>query len=619
VNRIATITIGILCLAAVTTLAQTPFLERSVSIAFVEEPIEQALKKISDTGGFTFSYSPSILDQGKIVSVEFINKTVRQILDQLFGGTVQYRQRGKYIILTRAEYSKDDEGIFSGYIIDEATGERLRNVSVYDPVTLSSAVTDSYGYFEIKIDNPAPALKLAVKKLNYTDTLIVASPNRLNNIPIKINAQKVGVFADSVGRKIKRFWKTKILLSHQVNLLNIQDTLYRDTQFSFVPFIGTNHALSGNVINKYSFNLLGGYSLGTQNLEIGGIFNIDRGHVRYWQFAGVFNLVGGNVEGAQIAGIFNANRGRVRGAQIAGIYNFNWGEVDKFSAAGILNFARSGSRAVQIAGIGNMTVGDQTSPHFAGMFNITSRNARGQLAGIYNVAGKNVNGAQLAGIFNLTGKSVHGTQFAGIFNLAGKNVEGAQIAAVLNFAKRVKGVQFGLLNISDSVGGVPIGLVSVVFKGYHKIEISADEVFYTNVAFRTGVRKFYNILAAGVKPSTFGDAETTWTFGYGFGTTPRLSEKVFLNFDLTSNQIVRGNSIEAVDLINKFYLGFEFQFLRKTSVTFGATLNAEVRNITNESGDTFTDFKPDFFYNKTYDSRINTRMWVGGKVGIRFL
>jgi hypothetical protein len=619
VNRIAIITIVILCFAVVTTLAQTPFLERTVSIAFVDEPIEQALKKISDKGGFTFSYSPPILDQNKIVSFEFVNKTVRQILDQLFGGTVQYKQRGKYIILTRGGYSKNEDGIYSGYIIDEATGERLREVSVYDPVTLSSAVTDSYGYFEIKVDNPAPDLKLAIKKLNYTDTLIVALPNRLNNIPIKINAQKVGVFADSVGQKLKRFWKTKVLLSHQVNLLNIQDTLYRDTQFSFVPFIGTNHALSGNVINKYSFNVLGGYSLGTQKVEIGGLFNIDRGDVRHWQFAGIFNAVGGNVDGAQIAGIFNANRGRVHGAQVAGVYNFNWGEVDKFSAAGILNFARSGSRAVQIAGIGNMTVGDQTSPHFAGIFNITSRNARGQLAGIYNVAGKNVDGAQLAGIFNFTGKAVHGTQLAGIFNFAGKNVDGAQLACVLNFAKKVRGVQFGLLNISDSVGGVPIGLLSVVFKGYHKIEISADEIFYTNVAFRTGVRKFYNILAAGVKPSTFGDTKTTWTFGYGFGTAPRLSEKVFLNFDLTSNQIVRGNSIGAVDLINKFYLGCELQLLKKASVTFGATLNAEVRNIENESGETFTDFKPNLFYDKTYDNRINTRMWVGGKVGIRFL
>ena len=253
-------------------------------------------------------------------------------------------------------------------------------------------------------------------------------------------------------------------------------------------------------------------------------------------------------------------------------------------------------------------------------FNITSRNARGQLAGIYNVAGKNVEGAQLAGIFNLSGKSVRGTQFAGIVNFAGKNVEGAQIAGILNFAKKVKGVQFGLLNISDSVGGVPIGLVSVVFKGYHKIEISADEVFYTNIDFRTGVRKFYNILTIGAKPSTFEQSETSWTFGYGLGTAPKVSKKVFLNLDLTSNQVVLGNSIEAVNLINKFYLGFDFQILKKASVTFGATVNAQVRNIAGENlVETFTHYKPAFFYDKTYDNRINTRMWLGGKVGIRFL
>jgi hypothetical protein len=620
VNNIARILMLVFSAAAFTTSAQTPFLERTISISFADEPIERALRKLSDRGGFTFSYNPSILDQSKIVTVEFVNKTVRQILDQLFGRTLQYKQRGRYIILTRAEYSSNDESIYSGYIIDEATGERLRNVSVYDPVTLSSAVTDSYGYFEIKVDNPTPNLKLAVKKMNYTDTVVVASSKRLNNIPIKINTQKIGTFADSVGQKIKRFWKTKILAKEQLNMLNIRDTLYRDTQFSIAPFIGTNHALSGNVINKYSFNLLGGYSLGTQRAEVGGVFNIDRGDVSNWQVAGVFNLVGGDVRGVQVAGIFNANRGRVRGAQVAGIYNFNWGEVDKFSAAGILNFAPSGSKAVQVAGIGNMTVGEQSSPHFAGMFNITSRSARGQLAGIYNVAGKNVNGAQLAGIFNLAGKHVYGTQFAGIFNLAGKNVEGAQVAGILNFARKVKGVQFALLNVSDSVGGVPIGLMSVVLKGYHKIEIASDEIFYANVSFRSGIRQFYNIVTIGAKPSSFGRDETHWTFGYGLGTAPKLSQKVFLNLDLTCNQVVQGNSIDAMNLINKFYLGFDFQLMKKASLTIGATLNAQITdNAFDGYWNLFEDYKPKLIYDESHSNETTIRMWLGGKVGLRFL
>ena len=600
--------------------AQTPYLERSITISLVDEPIEQALKKISEKGGFTFSYNPAILDPGKIITFDFINKTVRQILDQLFSGTVQYKQRGKYIILTRAEYSSSQEGIYSGYIIDEATGEKLKGVSVYDPVSLSSTITNSYGYFEIKIDKPSSDLKLAIKKYDYTDTLVVVpSGDRLLNIPMKFNTDKIETFADSVGKKIKRFWKTKILVPPKINMNNIRDTIYRDTQFSFVPFIGTNHALSGNVINQYSLNLLGGYSLGVTKLEVGGLFNIDRGDMRYFQFAGLFNMVGGNVRGFQFAGIFNANRGTTNGGQFAGIYNFNWGRVDKFSAAGILNFSRDGSDAVQAAGIGNITIGEQNSPHMAGLFNLTTRSASTQAAGLFNLAAKDVTGAQLAGFFNLAGKNVEGTQVAGLFNISGKKIKGAQIAGIFNFAKKVRGAQVGVINVSDSIGGVPIGLLSIAFKGYHKFEFSADEVFYSNFAFRTGVRQFYNILTVGAKPSTFKSDQTFWTFGYGFGTAPKLSKKLFLNLDVTSNQVVQGNSIDAVNLINKFYLGFDYQFLKKASLTFGATLNMQVIDAVHEGyWDLFTDYRPNIFYNRTSHD-INTRMWIGGKVGVRFL
>jgi hypothetical protein len=619
VSKACVITIFLILAIVAQAFAQTPYLERTITISFVDEPIDAALKKLSQKGGFTFSYNPSLLPPAKVVSFEFVNKTVRQILDQLFAGTVQYKQRGKYLILTRSELSEDKDGIYSGYIIDETTGERLRNVSVYDPVTLSSAVTDSYGYFEIRIDEPSTDLKLAVKRFDYTDTLVVASSKRLMNIPIRVNTKKVGVFADSVGEKIKRFWKTKVLLSHQVNMLNIQDTLYRDTQFSFVPFIGTNHALSGNVINKVSFNMLGGYSLGTRAAEFGGIFNIDRGDVRSWQVAGVFNLDGGDVEGFQFAGFFNANRGTTRGAQFAGVSNFDWGEVAGFSGAGIVNIFMNGSRAFQVGGIGNVTLGEQTRPQFAGVFNMATGKARSQLGGIFNMAAKNMDGAQLAGIFNLTGKSVKGTQVAGIFNFAGKNVDGAQVSGIFNFAKKVNGTQVGLINVSDSVGGVPVGLMSVVFKGYHKIEIAADEIFYTNLSFRTGVRQFYNILTVGAKPASLGSNETFWTFGYGIGTAPKLSPSLFLNLDLTSNQLVQGNSIEAINLINRFYFGIDIQIMKKASLAFGATVNAQVTDVTYEGyWETFTDYKPGIFYNRTHDDKINTRMWLGGKIGLRF-
>jgi len=588
--------------------SQASLLDRRISISINNERLDVSLKRISAAGGFTFSYNPAIVEDERIVNFNFINTSIREILDEIFQGAVRYKTRGKYIILTSGQgnSAEKEPAIVTGYVVDEASGERLRDVSIYDPVTLTSTITDSNGYFEIKIDRPSPDLILSVNRRNYTDTLVVvpAQQRRLLNIPIRIDSEKVVVLADSVGRKVERFWKKQVLWFENINLSNIDDTLQRTYQMSLVPYVGTNHKMSGHVINDYSLNILGGYSLGVRKLEFGGLFNLVRGDMKGAQFAGLFNSVGGEMNGVQFAGIFNGNHGISRGARFAGILNLNAGAAE----------------GVQFAGISNITTGSQRGPQFGGVFNVASKDGGPmQMAGIYNLTAKEMKGFQAAGVFNFTGKSISGTQLAGVFNFTGKRVKGAQISGVLNYAKKVNGTQIGLINIADSVRGVPVGFMSIVFKGYHKIEISADEIFYNNISFRTGVRQFYNIITAGAKPSTYNETETFWTFGYGIGSAPRLSKKLFLNFDLTSNQIVRGKSI-GTDLLNKLYVGLDYQAFRKMSVTFGATLNG---HITESSVDAlpsiFADYQPNVFYNRALGSDRNMKMWMGAKVGLRFL
>ena len=115
-----------------------------------------SLKRLSRQVGFTFSYGSSLINESEIVTAEFTDRTVREILDHLFRGRVTYRERGKYIMLIRAkeQASSRDSQVLSGYVIDEATGERLKNVSVYDPATLSSTITDESGFFKIEIRKP---------------------------------------------------------------------------------------------------------------------------------------------------------------------------------------------------------------------------------------------------------------------------------------------------------------------------------------------------------------------------------------------------------------------------------------------------------------------------------
>jgi len=588
----------------------TPFLERTLTIRFEDESLTQVLKKIGEQGGFTFSYKSGLIDRNKKITHEFTNKTVREILDQLFGGTLQYRERKKHIILTAAETgSSNGTQTVTGYVVDESTGRRVKNVSVYDPVSMSSAVTDKYGYFQLEVPKPsAEELHLTVQRLNYADTIVAVSKGKqgLLHIPLKINEDKIEAVADSIEKNLRKFWLgTKRVTASVINMENIDDTLYSNVQFSVLPFVGTNHKLSGNVVNRYSFNLIGGYALGVSRFEIAGLFNTVGGDVTGVQLSGWANGVGGETNGVQIAGLLNANRGPTHGAQVAGMLNFNWNNSYDFAGAGLVNFFYRDSRGVKVAGMSNITVGEQQGPHIAGLFNFTMGN---------------VTKAQVAGALNFSAGEIDGVQVSGLLNVAPKKIRGAQVGFV-NYATRVKGSQIGFLNVADSMKGVPVGFLSFVNRGYHKIEVSADEIFYTNLSFRTGVHQFYNIFTVGAKPDSSKDGhEPYWTFGYGIGTSPKLSRRLYLNIDLTANQIMNGVSLNYLNLLNKLYVGLEFQAARKFSLFLGTTINGYVTDTTYDSyPELFTDYSPEIIHDETFTNDVNLKMWWGGKVGLRFL
>jgi hypothetical protein len=569
--------------------AQTkPPLERIVTISFNQEKTDVVLNKLSKEGKFTFSYSPSIIDAEAVITSTFTNKTVREILTQLFQGKVQFKEKGNYIILTKTTESQKKASteplIITGYVVHAETGEKIPEVSIYDKKTFAAAVTNQYGYFKLKIDKPITENLISVNRKSFQDTLLSISPNQSELITIPLKPDVVELIVPDDDEKTDTLKESIVVIvpdvppespeplsESQANIENIRDTLYRDFQVSLVPFVGTNHKLSGNVINDYSFNIFGGYSLGVTKFELGGLFNVDRGDVSKVQVAGIFNAVGGDVSGVQVAGYVNLNRGKFDGVQIGGNVNVNLSEV----------------KGPQFGGLINVNWGESQGAMFAGLGDVQIHNYRGP-------------------------------QFAGLFNVSTHRIDGGQFSGIMNFAGSVHGSQIALLNIADSVRGVPIGLMSLVRTGYHKIELSADEIFYTNLAFRTGVRQFYNILTVGMKPNNFEDV--FWTVGYGIGTAPKITKWMSLNFDVTANQVSQGQFTPALNLLSKLYMGLDFQVAKKFSITTGVTLNGYFTE-TNYSDypSLFSDYQPNLIYDKDIGVDGHLQMWWGGKFGIRFL
>lgn len=351
---------------------------------------------------------------------------------------------------------------------------------------------------------------------------------------------------------------------------DLSDTTSTAFQFSFVPYVGTNGMYSGDMVNDYSVNLLGGYSAGTTKLEMSGLFAINRADMTGVQMAGVFNQVGGKVEGVQLAGLFNSNLDSVKNSvQLAGLANFTTGAADGVQLAGVVNF----------------------SP-------------------------KKVTGVQVAGVTNFTTSDLEGTQVAGVLNFAAGDVKGSQVGTV-NFANKVQGFQLGVVNYSDSISGIPVGLFSFVRSGYHTLELSFNEVTPLNLAFRTGKREFYNIFFAGIRPAW--DDQVTWTFGYGLGTSPRLGKKTYLNIEVSSEQLSQGG-VHALNLINRGYIGAEFQAGKRVAIFAGPTVNFRVYDSEypfHPELFTYTDMK--IHHDVYHPEDLGSQLWWGFKAGIRFL
>ncbi len=159
----------------------------------------------------------------------------------------------------------------------------------------------------------------------------------------------------------------------------------RNFQISFVSPLGTNGAQSHLVTNKYSLNVLGGYSAGNRILELGSIYNVNTNYTSGAQFAGIANYTGTSDDAAQFAGIVNIAASGESTFQGAGIANVTQ-DVEGMQAAGIANIAKSveGVQAASIANIAQSVDGVQL-----GLINIADRYESGMPIGLINIVKEN--------------------------------------------------------------------------------------------------------------------------------------------------------------------------------------------------------------------------------------
>ncbi len=575
----------------------TPLLEKRVTIRQVNQSTENILQAIEKEGNFTFSYSPPVLQNQGNKTIQSVNKPIREILDKLFEGQLNYKERGNHIILTKNDVRRTEEEpslfIISGYVTD-SSGKEITEASIYDKKSNQSTISNKYGFYKLQIENKfkKQAVALNINKSNYKDTVIYVKQSGKSILNVTLYPDDINTVIDSAAYRdslleADRMAFINFLLSQEAeaNTKNIKDTLHEEFQVSLIPYIGSNMRLSGNTINDYSLNILGGYSMGTRKAEVAGLFNIDRDSVSQFQAAGLANVVGGPVTGVQIGGLANVNLKTMEGAEFAGLVNFNKDTMQGAQFAGLVNVNLKHVSGFQAAGLINSNITTSTS-------------------------------TQIAGLVNHSTKLSSGVQIAGLVNSSVAEFNGVQISGLVNYAKTIHGTQIGFLNVSDSISGVPVGFLSYVHRGYHQVEISANELYPVNLSFRTGVWQFYNIFSAGMMLDSLQSIE--WYFGYGVGSAVNLGRKWQMNFDLTMNQPLRGNELEYFSPLTKLNITVEKRFSKYFSIAAGPSVNYLVFDQSDDYIPQLIDDVPTHVQSSTFSNEYPARGWIGGKIAVRF-
>ncbi len=643
---------------------ERPVLERRISINAQNQTLESILRRISDESGVLFSYNPDQIPISKPCSLNVQNKSVAEVLQTLLPHTkYKYKVISRTIVITPGKNhpsqtidpQKKQKVTITGYVYDLQTGKRITSATVFDIHKLKSALTDNQGSYSLPVNSKEGNLQLSISKKGYWDTVIFVRPNEVVDIPTSLrpkpeviepipnrDASELSEIRTLNDLGIVRSATPASVESQQENLTGF--TGDRIGQISLLPGLGTNRKMNLMIQNKVSFNVLAGYSQSTRGLEIGGILNMVRENAEGLQIGGFGNVVGEKVDGIQIGGFFNHCVGKVHGVQLAGFSNTVLDTLKGIQIGGFMNIVRGKVKGIQFAGFSNVVTKSVDGAQISGFVNIAldsagkvqfagfgnyGRNLKGfqaggfgninlgngtgyQFSGFANYNDGDFTGVQSAGFANLNRGNLKGAQFAGFANINTGDIEGFQIAGFVNKARKVKGSLFAFINIADTVTGLPIGFFNFIRKGYHVIEVHNSEFTYANATFKTGTKKFYNILSYGEGKR---ENHRIWMFGYGVGHSQTIiKDKLYADLDLATYQVNYDDQFNPYfSILNKVNLGVSVRVLGPIYLCASASYNVYIH-------DPELTFSDTFLYGKTITDASNkyaAQNWVGYNVGIR--
>lgn len=561
-------------------LGQIPILERNISVRFNNDRITEVLDVIADEGGFNFSYNSNLIDGDRRIDLAVTNRPVRDVLKQIFGTSISYKVRGQYIILQKnLTENQNLHFILSGYIVAPEEGIKLPDASIYEKTSLASAISNQYGFYKIKLSTKKFPIRLSISKPGYERQVVWVKNAQNDYLNIELIAEKKEIvyetpFEDNSIEQMEAF-KRRHQYVEPIPVFKDNRPPFVDAagDESFHPvFVSTDSLAYRTDWEKFKNEVSKFFVRRSQRINA---FNINdtlnqRLQVSLLPFLGTNKLLSGSIINDFSVNILMGYSGGVR----------------KLEIGGLLNGVRHDVEGVQMAGLGNIIGGE-------------------------------LRGLQMSSLLNITGNLGRGLQLSSGINVVANRANGWQVG-LINFAQNVdkKGKQIGLLNISETTESTPFGLLSFVSSsdGYKRLELTVDENETGSVTFKTGVRKFYNILTIGYN---FLRTRELFSAGYGIGRAYEMNHGWMLNTDLVANVMVEYDAFNPnVGTLLKFDVSFEKQIAKNAAITFGPSLKALFIDRYNVSTWQSKPFSRMPTYTPLFATDHST-FWLGFQMGLR--
>lgn len=190
-----TLFITALCMATLAIAPRSAFAalpqNQKITLVVQDVTLKEAIETIKKQSDYSFFIDTEDVDVHKIVSVNLVDKPVREILNKLLDGQhVKYEVKGKHIIISSENVTKlataPQQGKTVSGIITDETGEPVIGVNVAVKGTAQGTITDIEGHYSLEV---SPDAILLISYIGYQTQEISVKGKATLNVNLKVDSE----------------------------------------------------------------------------------------------------------------------------------------------------------------------------------------------------------------------------------------------------------------------------------------------------------------------------------------------------------------------------------------------------------------------------------------------